>query len=147
MSESTKQPLSYEETLAYSQNVRRRIVEHYTEDKIPADVAEVGVVLKALKDMDVAAIEHKRNSIEEGKSNNSRHIAEAMAEFLKIQRNENPFKAKTLIERPIPEVDITLLGEHTIVPGEMDVEVIVEDADDFIRRMDEKRRLSLEEED
>ena len=136
--------MSYEETLAYSQGVRKQIVEQFTKDKITTDTAELGIVLKALKDMDVTAIENKRANTEEKNSDSSRRVAEAMYEFIKIAQNENPFKVKegSSVGR-IPEIDITQLGEHEIPAGMLDVEVQIEEANDFIARMDTKRREEL----
>jgi len=138
-------PKTYEDTLQYTQKVRHRIVSHFTQDKIPDDIAELGIVLKALKDMDVSAIDKQRNTIEEQKSGNARAVAEAMAEFLNIQQNGNPF----LNKNPggigqVPELDISKLGEHELVPGELEIDTTVEEADAFIQRMDIAHKEKLE---
>lgn len=133
--------LGYEETLQFSQAVRRRVVRHFTAGGIPGDVKEVSVVLKALKDMDTTALDERKNNIEQGNADSARTVAEAAREFIHLQKNRNPFE-KTQDDKyagAIPVIESERLGTFDIVPGETEIGVVIESSADFMKRMDHEK--------
>lgn len=130
--------MGYEEVLRYSQNIRRTIVSSYMEQGVPKDVKETGMVLKALADMDKSALEERKNAIDSGNADSSRKVAEAMQEFIRLQKNRNPFQRDS-DDQPVgavPELTLEQLGDFELAPGETDIETIQETADDFLERME-----------
>lgn len=131
--------MTYEETLRYSQNIRRRIVDEHTKEALPKDLDTMKVVLSALKDMDRTALDERKNVIDQGNADSSRQVAEAMNEFIKLQRNRNPFM-RADDDSPsavgqVPQVDPSELGNHEVVPGEDEIGIVTETADEFMARM------------
>lgn len=140
--------LNYEETLQYSQRMRRKVVSHLTQEgqHIPGDIKEVNTVLKALADMDKTAIDERKNNIEQGNADSARLVAEATREFILQQKNRNPFEAdeQTVMEGQPPQVSPEMLGEHALVPGEAELGVIQERSEDFMKRMGEQLKAKEE---
>jgi hypothetical protein len=137
----TDETMSYSDTLAYTQGLRRRIIDERISEGIPSDDDGVTLLLKAMKDMDQTAIQDRRNNIEEDNTNNAREVATTMKEFLSLQRNEDPFKRTSTGELPshaIPQIDPKRLGDFTLVEGEKEIGILQEGADVFIERMKDK---------
>lgn len=134
------EPLSYTETLHYTQGLRRQIINKKIEKGIPEDDDSINVLLKAMKDMDQTAIQDRRNNIEEDNSNNAREVAASMKEFLTMQRNENPFmrtETGEVVEHALPKLNQERLGSFQLVEGEQEIGILQESADAFIERMKE----------
>ncbi len=135
---------SYDETLAFSQGLRRGVANKLIAGGIPSDKEGVELLLKTLKDMDKTAIDSKRTAIEADNAGSSREIAEAMVELAKLGQNQNIFERRPDGSVPalelgvsdnLPEVDEAKLGEHTFVPGEDHIGVVAETASEFYSRM------------
>jgi|AntDeeMinimDraft_5_1070356.scaffolds.fasta_scaffold15606_2 hypothetical protein len=141
--------VDYKQTLNYSQGVRKRIVEHFVgEGNIPSDPKELNVVLKALGDMDKTTLMDRKNDIDQGAADTSKQVAEAMSEFIQMQKNQNPFQRAqdgTVIEHEPtqetlpPSVDVEKLGDYELVKGEDEVGVITETYSDFMKRMEKEK--------
>jgi len=130
--------LGYEGTLRYTQRVRKKVVEEFTNNGtvVPRDTKEVGVLLKALDGMDRTALDERKNTIDQGNADTSKRVADALHVFIKEQKNTNPFKRDP--NNPhgvIPQIDKTLLGEFEIKPGEKEIGISTESADNFLDRM------------
>lgn len=138
---ATETPLSYEETLAYSQNIRKRIVDKFVGETIPGDEDTIRLVLSALKDMDNTALQDRKNRIDQSNADSSKEVADAMREFVHMQMNRNPF-ARQPDGSPVataPSVDVSKLGEFEIVEGEDEIGIIEETSADFMRRMEQSK--------
>lgn len=134
--------LSYEDTLAYSQGIRRTVVDKYMEKGVPKDPKEVETVLKALKDMDSTAINDRKNNIDQASADSSKEVAEAMREMVLMQQNRNPFERTpdgSVETTPVPEANPEKLGDHELVDGEEEIGVIAETSNDFMKRMESNR--------
>lgn len=145
--------MDYGATLAYSQQRRRFIVDALLkgsggQERLPHEKDDVNLVLKALKDMDQTAINHRRNDIEQGHQQNAQEVAEAMHQLILMQANQNPFARNadgTAATPQVPKVDPEKLGEHALVDGEMDIGHITETCKVFMDRMDKERLARMEE--
>lgn len=149
--EAEPQPvMDYTQTLNYSQTIRKRIVDEFVgHGKIPDDPKELNVVLKALGDMDKTALLDRKNEIDQTAADSSKTVAEAMSEFITMQRNSNPFErnvdgtlaAPPLVESKAPEVDVKKLGEYELVEGEGEIGVIAESYTEFVKRMEDEKKI------
>jgi len=142
MCDNAQDRLSYEETLAYSQNIRKRVVDNFIKETIPNDPKDIEIVLKALKDMDTTAINDRKNNIDERNADSSKEVAEAMREMVLMQQNRNPFERNpdgSVEHVPVPEANPEKLGEHELVDGEEEIGVISETSSDFMKRMESHR--------
>ena len=139
--------MDYNQTLNYSQHIRKQIVENFVEDGIPTDTKELNIVLKALSDMDKTAILDRKNDIDQGNADSSKQVAEAMCEFIQMQQNKNPFQrnADGSVENnngsvaPPPTVDVEKLGEYDLAEGEGEIGVITETYNEFMARMEKEK--------
>lgn len=141
--------MDYKQTLAYSQDIRKRIVDEFVGDgRVPNDPKELNVVLKALGDMDKTALMDRKNEIDQGNADSSKQVAEAMSEFILMQQNRNPFQRSSdgaLIEQVpngntvTPEVDVEKLGNYELVAGEDEIGVITESYKEFMARMEKEK--------
>lgn len=141
-----EQDLTYEQALAYSQRLRRKIVRSKltrTGD-VPKDNDDIKIMLAALKDHDGTEISNKRNAIDASTSASSAEVAHAMVEVVKTLKNENPFSLRApdgsaMTERTpraiLPQLDEARLGEHELVDGEGEIGVVQETSDTFFGRM------------
>lgn len=142
---------NYEETLSYSQGIRRRIVDKYfAGGEVPNDPKDVETVLKALKDMDSTAINDRKNNIDQATADSSKEVATAMRDMVLMQQNRNPFERSSdgSVEENvvIPEANPEKLGEHELVEGEEEIGVIAETSTDFMKRMEERHQANTDEE-
>ena len=131
---------NYDETLNYTQALRRQIIDKKMEKGIPEDDDSLNLMLKAMKDMDQTAIQDRRNNIEADNSSTAREVASSMKEFLTLQRNEDPFRRTATGEVPdipIPKLNPERLGTFELVDGEKEIGILQEGADAFIERMKE----------
>lgn len=136
--------LTYEQSLAFSQNIRRKIVASKMKGGVPRDNDDIKVLLSTLKDHDTTAINDRKNNIEESASASSAEIAQAMVEAVKMLKNDNPFSLRSAdgsvdpnhVPRAIlPKLDESKLGEHEIVDGEQEIGVVQETSEAFFSRM------------
>jgi hypothetical protein len=135
--------MTYEQSLAFSQRVRRIIVRDKLKAGVPADLDEVKLVLSALKDHDTTAINDRKNTIEEGVSQSSADVAQNMVELIKMMKNENPFSrapdgsANTdhTPQAILPVIDENKLGAHELVDGEGVIGNVQETSESFFNRM------------
>lgn len=144
----SEERLSYEDTLAYSQGLRRQVVDHYMEVGVPKDPKDVETVLKALKDMDSTAINDRKNTIDEKTADGSKEVAMALMDVVRMQQNSNPFERQP--DGSVPEPPVASkeqLGDFQLVDGEEEIGVVSEKADDFLKRMDEQRLASYKLDD
>jgi len=146
MSEETEAPSvpNYEETLAYSQGIRRTVVDHYMKKGVPEDPKDIDTVLKALKDMDSTAINDRKNSIEQNAADSSKEVASALRDMVMMQQNRNPFEREpdgSAKEIPTPQASPEKLGDHDLVDGEHEIGVVSETSTDFMKRMERERNM------
>lgn len=136
---------NYESEIAYTQKIRKQIIQNKTENGISNDNEEIKILLSALKDHDTTTLTDRKNRIDESTSKSSAEIASAFAEFVKLQDNRNPFERNpdgTVLasetEEPtsaIPQVNVERLGEFDVVDGEEEIGTILEDSESFFDRM------------
>lgn len=143
----TEEVMGYQETLQYTQALRKQVVEAYSQNgmnELIKDEKAVDKMLKALKDMDAQAFGERKNQIEQSTADSSREVAEAMRKFVELQCNANPFMRNPDgsiegKEQLLPTVDEDKLGEHDLVDGEAEQGVIHETSGEFFTRMEIKR--------
>lgn len=135
------QAMTYEEQLAWGQEIRETIVIQKMSqgiDKCTDD--DIDIILKATKDHTQSAIQAKRNQIEkEGNVTTAEALAN-MAAFIKMQKNGNPFEIKAdeqglIQEGRAPSVTIDQLGDFDHAEGEGHIGLATETSDQFQDRM------------
>lgn len=134
-------PMSYEETLHYTQGVRKQIVGKLTEEGIPADLDTTKVLLTTLKDMDGTAINDKKVRVEEQNAASNSEIANAVVQYSKMFGDDSPFFRKpdgSALDKDaaaVPSADERRLGEHDLVEGETEIGISMENSREFMDRM------------
>jgi len=136
------QGLTEDETLAYTQDLRQRLVKQMTRDgqAMPSDPKEQYALLTALKDMDSQALGIKKIGAKERTGNADRLVQQALVALLGRMGSTSPFEAKEPIEgtavRVAPELDTRDLPELTLAPGETDTGIATEGYAEFMARME-----------
>lgn len=136
--------MTYEQALAFSQGIRRKIVASKMKGGVPRDNDDIKILLSTLKDHDTTAINDRKNNIEEAGSASSAEIAQSMVELVKQMKNENPFSVRTSDgsldpnhspRAILPKLDESKLGDHDLVNGEGEIGVVQETSETFFSRM------------
>ena len=139
--------LTYEESINYSQRIKRQIVANKMQGGVPRENEDIKIVLEALKAHDSTALSDRKNRIDESTSQSSAEIAQAMVEIVKQQANKNPFASRSEDGSPVaagnessprailPKLDESKLGHHDLVEGEGEIGVIQETSETFFNRM------------
>ncbi len=118
-----------DEVMAYTQNVRKHVVEQIVGGgKFPTEAADKSLLLSALKDMDAQEINKKRLVIEQKGADNDaafvagvlRHIDPKTA-FRAAQPGEGQIvdAASRVLPASVPD-PVVLPGEGDVNPGQMD---------------------------
>lgn len=133
-------PMSYEETLHFTQGVRKDIVGKLTEEGIPADLDTTKVLLTTLKDMDGTAINDKKVRVEEQNAASNSEIANAVVQYSKMFGDDSPFFRKpdgSVLDKEaaVPVADERRLGDHELVHGETEIGISMENSREFMERM------------
>ena len=135
---------TYDERLEFSQGIRKQIIEKLIAGGIPTDPETLKLILTTLKDSDGTELAKRKNGIDDKQATTGAAIAAGIAEFVKAQKNTNPFARNpdgSAISTPdaksavIPTVDPVKLGEHDLVEGEGEIGNIQEDSESFFKRM------------
>ncbi len=139
--------MNYEQSIAWSQGIKRQIVAKKIQGGVPSDNDEIKVLLEALKAHDSTALNDRKNRNDEHANQSSAEIAHAMVEMVKQQKNENPFSVRAAdgsLEAPVadhvprailPKVDEDKLGQHDLVDGEGEIGTVQETSETFFNRM------------
>lgn len=147
------QAMTYDEQLAWGQEIRETIViEKMSKGIGQCDKDDIEIILKATKDHTQTAIAAKRNQIEQDGNANTGDALAAMAEFIRMAKNKNPFEitpdeSGKVAEGKIPEVKLADLGPFDHVTGEGHIGVVAETSDQFQERMQLIRAEQGDDED
>ncbi len=138
MSESTNTGLSDDDVLFYTQKMRKKLVDHITDDgaKMPSDNSTASLMLQALSDMDRTAIGKKKLVIEQGQSEADRLASQIIAQLARDTKTANTFILEGEFETV--NVDVSQLPSISMVPGVTNIGVEENDYDSFYADMDEK---------
>lgn len=134
------QSMLYEETLNFTQDLRKQVAQDITKEGIPTDLDTIKVLLTTLKDMDGTAINDKKVRVEEQNATSNSEIAQAVAQYAKLHGDGSPFKRNpdgSAIDTAsaIPVINERRLGEHEIVDGELEIGISHETSREFMERM------------
>lgn len=127
------------QTLEFTDAKRRKLLEELEKGNngvIPTDTDSANLYLKALKDLDSAAISHARVKTEEKQVDNDSAVAEIIRDVVRQMDGRNPFRAEKPIEgRSAPELPKDI--EEAVVVDEslMETGKVQESVEDFNRRM------------
>lgn len=124
----TDVPMTHEESLAFTQGLRKRLVHDLTAGctKIPTSPEEAKLMLETLNDMDRTTLGHMRQKSEDKTAARDQLLAEAMLQFARQAGSKSLFRSNEVpdvVERVPrrPPIDDSLLPEIELLPGELDV--------------------------
>lgn len=126
------------ETLAFTDAKRREMIRQMEElsgGKLPSDPKEANLYLKALSDMDSAALTHTRVKTEEKQANNDAQVAQVMRDVSRRLNGVNPFMVEAPVGRPAPELPKEIEGEIQVDAAQTESGVVQETVEEFNRRM------------
>ncbi len=133
-----------DERLAYTQNMRKRLVDDMTEngEKMPAEKGDRMVLLQALADIDRSALGNKRIVAAKKDGDENRNTALIIAQMAQIKYQTpsgSPFEGNVIEGefREVPQLDDRDLPELKLVPGETDIGISSRTFDDFMRESEE----------
>lgn len=135
------QAMTYEEQLAWGQEIRETIVIEKMVNGIgKCSDDDIDIILRATKDHTQTAIQARRNQVEKEGHQSTAEALATMAAFIRGNKNQNPFavtpdEAETIGEGRIPEVPLQELGEFDHAKGEEHIGVVMETSDQFQERM------------
>lgn len=144
--------LEYEQQIRYTQSVKETVLKAVLENttgRVPTDKESVDMILKLTDSMDKTTIANRRIQVDSEGARSNRELAEGFAEFVKMQMNRNPLirdpNEAPPEPREIPDIPDEEFENFTIVEGETEIGIILEESNTFMERMDAERKKELEE--
>lgn len=135
------QAMTYDEQLAWGQEIRETIViEKMSKGIDKCDKDDIDIILKAVKDHTQSAVAAKRNQIEQDGNKTNGDMLTVMAEFIRMQKNQNPFaiqpgEVHDVPSGRVPDVKLEDLGNFVHAEGEEHIGLVNETSDQFQDRM------------
>lgn len=130
MTEIIPEALTDDAALAYTQQMRQRIVQEIAGEAVPKDADTQKILLAVLDGMDRNALGTKRLKVEDKNSDADRKAAMLIAEMQTQLGIVNPFQFG-VIGGATPSHPEQLVDDFTIVPGELDDTPITSNFKDF----------------
>jgi hypothetical protein len=127
--------MSDDDILHRNQGMRRRFVDHLTQNGFPEDAKDRYILLTALGDMDRTALANKKIGATERQGAEDRKAAIIAARITATFGSRNPFESQ-IPGHNVPLLDTTLLEPVTLAHGETEIGTAVETHDEFMARMD-----------
>lgn len=137
--------LDYEQKLAYTQNLKQKILVKLVDsgNGIPTDKESVETILKVAESLDKVTIQDRRLNIETTNAKSNQDIADGFAAFVKQMQSNNPLwkpPAEDAEGKDVsPPVDIEKIGEWEHAKGEDEIGIVAEDSNSFMARMEALR--------
>jgi len=122
--------LTDDAALAYTQQMRQRLIEEITGTDVPKDADTQKLLLTVLDGMDRNALGTKRLKVEDRNSDADRKAAMLIAEMQTQLGIVNPFQFG-VIGGTAPAHPEKLVDDFTLVPGELDDSPITSNFKDF----------------
>ena len=147
------QAMTYDEQLAWGQEIRETIViEKMSKGIANCDKDDIDIILKAAKDHTQTAVAAKRNQIEQEGSRTTGDALAMMAEFIRLQKNKNPFEildneVGKVAEGTIPSIKLADLPTFEHADGEGHIGLASETSDQFQDRMKAIRAEQADDDD
>ncbi len=138
-------PVSIVETdddrMAFTQRVRRQLIEEMISNGMPADKADRMVLLAALDGMDRTSIANKKIGSQERQGAADRQAAILIAEMTRrFSLEGSPLEAANhrgdIIEERAIQLDTSRLPPLVLAPGETDVGISTRNYEEFMRDVD-----------
>jgi len=136
MSEFT---LTDDEIIRLTQGQRKKLLDHYTSNGIPATAEDQEALMRLLADMDRTALGNKRIKTDEKLAGTNELVAQAITDVIKHFGSKNPFENNNsgVIIDAFPEPDTKLLPSANPVPGEMNIGVESHDFNEFVKQFED----------
>lgn len=126
-------------TLDFTDQKRRKLlheIEKENQGVIPTEQTAATLYLRALSDMDHAAIQHSRVKTEEKAADNDASVAEVIRDVVRRLGGANPYKLEAPAEnvKP-PELPSQIEESVSIQDSELETGRVSETIDEFNKRM------------
>jgi hypothetical protein len=131
-----------DDQIQWGQTIREDVVHTLMREGVPTDKDSLDLILKATKDHSTVAIQNRRNQIEAEGGKSAHELLGAMAEFVKMAKNKNPFARAPEEDVPAgvrPVVSVDELGVHEHASGEEHLGLVNETSEEFQARMERWR--------
>lgn len=130
-------------TLTYTDARRRKVIEEFERTNngvVPTDPDSARLYLKALSDMDNAAVSHARVKTEEKAADNDSAVASIIRDVVRKLDGRNPYKANEPLEsRPEPTLPEDIESSVEVDDAALETGRVQETVEEF------NQRLGLEE--
>jgi len=126
-------------TLTYTDARRRRMIDKIEADNegvIPTDPDSARIYLKALSDMDGAAVSHARVKTEEKATDNDAAVAEIIRDVVRKLDGRNPYRSDTVVEgRVPPQLSADIEASIVIDESLLETGKVQESVEEFNKRL------------
>lgn len=129
-------PAEGEDILAYTREIRLKLVNHLTSGgtSMPTASEEVYPLLSTLKDLDAQDLALKKLKQDDSNANADRRVSLMIAEFAsRVQGNPFEHVVPPTATREVV-VEEALLGDYTAVPGETEQGTVGENLQEFMKK-------------
>jgi len=135
----TEFTLTDDEIIRLTQGQRKKLLDHYTANGVPATAEEQDALMRLLADMDRTALGNKRVKTDEKLAGTNELVAQAITDVIKHFGGKDPFENNTsgVIIDHIPQPDAKLLPAANPVPGEMNIGLESHDFNDFVKKFED----------
>lgn len=126
--------LSDDQIMQFTQGARKKFIHEIAKDDFPQDTKTQIVFLKALSDMDKAALGNKKIGAAERQTASDALVAKAIIEISNKFGERHPFEVDD--EGKLPVIEHELLPPANPVPGETDIGLSSDNYESLVSRFD-----------
>ncbi len=127
--------MSDDELMNFTKGTRKSFLRYILREGFPDDPKDQSTLLSAMNDMDRTALGNKRIGANDRMAAADVMVAKTIAMISESFTGSNPFEREN--QGQVPAIEMSLLPDADIAPGETDIGVSTESYKDFVKKFDE----------